>query len=111
MKKKTKMIRYRFNVPEDDKIVLSWMNAQHTKSLSLRAVIKAYAEKNGYSDVFATAVEEAAKEGFAEAIEEEVDTPIEKEEENVVAISAKKRLEAMQGVSSSVDDLSDLLNQ
>lgn len=110
MKKKTTMIRYRFNVPEDDKIVLSWMNAQHTKSLSLRAVIKAYAEKNGYSDVFATAIEEAAKEGFAEAVEE-ADAIVEKKEEDAVASTARVRLQAMQGVSSSVDDLTNLLNQ
>ena len=110
MKKKTTMIRYRFNVPEDDKIVLSWMNAQHTKSLSLRAVIKAYAEKNGYSDVFATVIEEAAKEGALEVAREEV--TVEKEEATPEADAAKARLEAMQGVSSSgIDDLSDLLNQ
>lgn len=52
MAKGVEKIRYRFNVPDDDKIVTEWMEKQHDKSLSIRLLIKKQVSEHGYDDMF-----------------------------------------------------------
>lgn len=49
-----KMIRYRFNVPNDDQIVIAWLKKQYDRHMSIRELIKKYVKEHGCNDVFAS---------------------------------------------------------
>lgn len=130
MSKSVNKIRYRFNVPEDDQLVTTWMDKQHDKSLSIREIIKDYIKEHGIKDVFATEVIYdnfiPTKTSVEKPIEKEV-LPQAKEEvkpkeeiisnnESLKNEEALNRLRRMKGASSSnnsqsMEDMMNLLNK
>lgn len=55
--------RFRLNVPEEDESVLKWLAAQRSVSQSLRVVIRAFIQKNGYTDATCLPVEQLPPRG------------------------------------------------
>ena len=124
MDKKSNIIRYRLNVPEEDQIVTTWMENQSNRHLAIRLLIKQYVAKHGEKDVFENYLdnyEESDNESEVidtnsfEKVEpelpeiEEIDDGVsEKELENQKKL---ERLQRMQGMSNKrMTSMQDLLN-
>lgn len=56
-------IRYRFTVPAEDTSIVDWCAQQYNLSASLRALVKAYIEAEGFSDPTCGAVTQLPKRG------------------------------------------------
>lgn len=125
MDKKSNIIRYRLNVPEEDQIVTTWMENQSNRHLAIRLLIKQYVAKHGEKDVFENYLnnyEESDNE--SEVIEdsnsfEEVEPELPEKQEIDEDISEKElenqkkleRLQRMQGMSNKrMTSMQDLLN-
>lgn len=116
MTKSVEKIRYRFNVPEDDRIVTTWMDKQHDKSLSIRLLIKKQVAECGYDDIFSNL-------GFGEIVRDHSDRKVQdvNEEPTIEQVEevpqvknndALERLRRMQGGSSqNMANMKNLLNE
>lgn len=56
-----KLIRYRFNVPEEDEMVVKWCQSQYDLSASLRQLVKGAVNDLGYQDVTCAPLNESTR--------------------------------------------------
>lgn len=125
MDKKSNIIRYRLNVPEEDQIVTTWMENQSNRHLAIRLLIKQYVAKHGDKDVFENYLDNYEEsDNESEVIEdinslEEVEPELPEKQEIDEDISEKElenqkkleRLQRMQGMSNKrMTSMQDLLN-
>ena len=92
--KKIDRKRYRFTVPEDDEVVVSWMDAQHNASLSLRELVKQHVMAHGISDMFSTHLDKTALSSQTRTVAEPpVQAPAPVVEPEVVEPTPKQSVE------------------
>lgn len=63
MQEEKKVVRYRLNVPTADESVHAWLAVQTNSSVSIRQLIRADIERNGYVDTMCSPVGQLPKRG------------------------------------------------
>lgn len=116
MTKSVEKIRYRFNVPEDDQIVTTWMDKQYDKSLSIRLLIKKQVAECGYDDIFSNlGFGEIVRDHGVRKVQDVNEEPTIEQVEEVPQVKnndALERLRRMQGGSSqNMANMKNLLNE